>query len=652
MPVTPTYPGIYIQEVPSGVRTITGVSTSVAAFIDSFKRGPLNKAVQIFSFADFEREFGGLDATSEASYAIQQFFLNGGTQAWVIRVGANPLAAAKAEISSSIGGSAEFVVEAANPGTWGNNLRVKITKTSDMSFTMTVSEYADTTSQVPIRQEVFRNLTRDNARAIVNDPQSGSKLVRVTSANDIPLANGTYSGPHATGEATIPDSPTIGIIIVRQVIDSGTTREVRKTTDLKFPPEIERALPVSLAQIAPVLESAIRSADPELDAAALQLFAGIKVEVVSNQLVVTSGSGSPSDTITFVDNRTERALLLTTAATANVQEYQLGQSSTDPSAHVGGIPGTDGTPPGSTELIGDLNTKSGLYALEDVELFNVLCIPRAAMVSSSDSNALTPSAAQAVMTMATAYCQRRRAFFLMDTPNNIQDPPAIRAWLAANDTLRSDHAAIFYPRVQIPDPLNQFRLRSVGASGTVAGLFARTDEARGVWKAPAGTDASLQNVAAFDYTLTDAENGALNPLAINCLRNFPIYGNICWGARTLDGSDAAASEYKYVPVRRLALFIEESLFRGLKWVVFEPNDEPLWAQIRLNVGAFMNNLFRQGAFQGVMPQQAYEVKCDRTTTTQNDINLGIVNIEVKFAPLKPAEFVVLKIQQLAGQIAT
>jgi uncharacterized protein len=154
------------------------------------------------------------------------------------------------------------------------------------------------------------------------------------------------------------------------------------------------------------------------------------------------------------------------------------------------------------------------------------------------------------------------------------------------------------------------------------------------------------------YSLTDRENGVLNQLGINCLRTFPAYGTVVWGARTREGSDQDASEWKYIPVRRLALYIEESLYRGTQWVVFEPNDEPLWAQIRLNIGAFMNNLFRQGAFQGRTPQDAYFVKCSSETTTQNDINLGIVNIIVGFAPLKPAEFVVIKIQQIAGQIAT
>ena len=256
------------------------------------------------------------------------------------------------------------------------------------------------------------------------------------------------------------------------------------------------------------------------------------------------------------------------------------------------------------------------------------------------------------MTAAINYCEQRRAFFLIDTPTGIDEVQEVKQFLEDNATLRNKNAALYFPRIQIPDPLNDFKLRSVGASGTMAGLYAATDAARGVWKAPAGVDVKLKNVAQLDIRLSDPENGTLNPLAINCLRNFPVYGHVAWGARTLVGADQMASEWKYIPVRRTALFLEESLYRGTKWVVFEPNDEPLWAQIRLNLGAFMQNLFRQGAFQGSTPREAYFVKCDKETTTQNDINLGIVNIVVGFAPLKPAEFVVIKIQQMAGQIAT
>ena len=235
---------------------------------------------------------------------------------------------------------------------------------------------------------------------------------------------------------------------------------------------------------------------------------------------------------------------------------------------------------------------------------------------------------------------------LRDSLTGIQD------WLTQNATLRSSYAALYFPRPQIPDPLNGYRLRPVAPSGTIAGLYAQTDGTRGVWKAPAGTAATLTNVAALTYTMTDAENGVLNPQAINCLRSLPVYGNVCWGARTLDGADQLASDWKYTPVRRLALYIEASLYQGTQWVVFEPNDEPLWSQIRLNVGTFMRGLFQQGAFQGSTPNSAYFVKCDSDTTTQADINLGVVNILVGFAPLKPAEFVILQIQQIAGQIPT
>jgi phage tail sheath protein FI len=256
-----------------------------------------------------------------------------------------------------------------------------------------------------------------------------------------------------------------------------------------------------------------------------------------------------------------------------------------------------------------------------------------------------------------AYCVSRRAILIVD-------PPA--AWGANKETAAATakaklgdlgltgeaarNAALYFPRVTESDPLLDGQLDTFAPSGLVAGVMARTDVQRGVWKAPAGLDAAVNGIQGLQANLNDQENGLLNPLGINVLRTFPVAGRVVWGARTLRGADQLADDYKYVPVRRTALYIEESLYRGLKWVVFEPNDEPLWAQIRLNAGAFMHNLFRLGAFQGKTPQEAYFVKCDKETTTQNDINLGIVNIVVGFAPLKPAEFVIIQLQQIAGQI--
>jgi phage tail sheath protein FI len=302
---------------------------------------------------------------------------------------------------------------------------------------------------------------------------------------------------------------------------------------------------------------------------------------------------------------------------------------------------------GAAALLGqetsELPVNAGIHELERIapNIFNLLCIPAAA--------ALSPNSMKTVWAEAATLCEDRRAFLLVDIPDDVKTITSMIDWINGDTKPQTNYAAVYFPRLEVPDPLKGNDLRSVGPSGTLAGIYARTDAERGVWKAPAGIEAVLRN-ASLPTKLTDLENGALNPIGANVLRSFPIYGNIVWGARTLEGSDQQASEWKYVPVRRTALFIEESLYQGLKWVVFEPNDEPLWSQIRLNVGAFMQGLFRQGAFAGKTPREAYLVKCDSETTTQADVNLGIVNIIVGFAPLKPAEFVIIKLQQMAGQI--
>ena len=287
--------------------------------------------------------------------------------------------------------------------------------------------------------------------------------------------------------------------------------------------------------------------------------------------------------------------------------------------------------------------KHGLYALAQADLFNLLCIPPYTIDGDADA---------VVVSAATAYCERRRAIHLIDPPSAWKTKDDAKAGIVDFPDARSKNAALYFPRLKQPNLLRENRIEVFAPCGAVAGVMARTDTQRGVWKAPAGLDATLSGVPQLALNLTDAENGELNPLGINCLRAFAAAGRVVWGSRTLRGADQLADEWKYLPVRRTALFIEESLYRGTQWVVFEPNDEPLWSQIRLNVGAFMHGLFRQGAFQGQSPRDAYFVKCDKETTTQTDIDSGIVNIAVGFAPLKPAEFVVIRLQQIAGQIQT
>jgi phage tail sheath protein FI len=298
------------------------------------------------------------------------------------------------------------------------------------------------------------------------------------------------------------------------------------------------------------------------------------------------------------------------------------------------------------EIVGSAAAKTGMHALLKADLFNLLCIPP--LTFTHDPAGATPAGRMQVdvpmdvWKAAAKLCADERALLIVDAPAN---------WTVANaptstgiDTFSAiarKNAALYFPRIRVSNPLHGYQLEDFAPCGTVAGVMARTDAARGVWKAPAGVEANLQGVLGLSINqqpagLTDLENGQLNPVGINCLRNLPGIGHVVWGARTLEGADKLASQWKYVPVRRLALFLEESLYRGTQWVVFEPNDEPLWAQIRLNLGGFLHTLFRQGAFQGATPREAYFVKCDKETTTQTDIDNGIVNIVVGFAPLKPA----------------
>ena len=311
--------------------------------------------------------------------------------------------------------------------------------------------------------------------------------------------------------------------------------------------------------------------------------------------------------------------------------------------------GDDGIDVTPTEYQGKELNSSGLWALQNEE-FNILCIPPPTRDLDTDNG---------VYGQGLQLCVVKRAMLLVDSPAAWADVQAAaiaveNATKGINDLNLSGtnarNAALFFPRVEQSDAMRDGQTDTFVPCGIIAGIMARTDTARGVWKSPAGIDASLNGILGLQIDLSDDQNGQLNPIAVNCLRSFPITGRVVWGTRTMRGADELADDYKYIAVRRTALYIEESLYRGTKWVVFEPNDEPLWAQIRLNVGAFMHNLFRQGAFQGTTPKDAYLVKCDRETTTQNDINLGVVNILVGFAPLKPAEFVIIQLQQLAGQI--
>ncbi|HEY6347348.1 MAG TPA: phage tail sheath C-terminal domain-containing protein [Bryobacteraceae bacterium] len=503
MPPVLNYPGVYIEELQSAVHTITGVATSIAAFVGWAPQGSTTAPVLVQSFSDYQRGFGGtngLDSRSYLGYAVNQFFANGGQQAYIVRLVWTDAATATA---ANVGGT--LTLWASSPGQWANGIQIAITVPSSGVFNIQVLDASNN------QLENFLNLTVNSAVPVIDNDSQYITFINPATGNP-------------PGSISMPSAAT------------GTLAG-------------------------------------GVDGTVLQPKDGVNGNGNFETALNASGSGT------------------------------------------------------------------GVHLLDQVPIFNLLCVPGEADESTISS--------------LESYCNTKRAFYIVDAPQtatvtNLGSGPigAAGHGLSGNS---SDHAAYYFPWIQAPDPLASNRPRMFPPSGSIAGIYAYTDANRGVWKAPAGIDAALSGVSGLQYVLTDLQNGTLNVNAVNCLRQFQVYGDVVWGARTLQGSDQVGSQWKYVPIRRLALYLESSLYDGTQWVVFEPNDETLWGQIRLNVGSFMQGLFLQGAFQGTTPQQAYFVKCDAENNPQSSIDQGVVNILVGFAPLYPAEFVVIQIQQMAGQ---
>ncbi|SHI50677.1 phage tail sheath family protein [Streptomyces sp. 3214.6] len=610
MPVNVTYPGVYVDEVKSSVRTITGVPTSVAAFVGYAPRGPADRPVHITGWADYEAVFGGLQANCPMSYAVYQFYLNGGSEAEIVRVvkqdlmvaqlklPAGPLATAATQPASTPAPAAAGGSGGGGGGGGGDG--------------------GDNAAPSGTSGEGATPEDKKKGKGAADTSGSGK-----AAASSTPSSGATPSAP-TPAAVLVAASPGRWGLNLRARVDYDTSEG-------KDTPDSARKLfnltvhDVETRAQERYLNISIEPGSPRNLETVLQSSRLVRVETLTPTMPTANPDPDPKDPDPF--NSTTDGKPCYYAATGDADEDERPH---DVEAYLG-------------LKAGFMAKKMGLYQLLKTDIFNILCLPDVDGIGDAAKN---------LKDAAQKLCVDRRAILLVDPPPSWTGD--LDTVLGELDEVQGDesdkNAAVYYPRILAPDPLLDGALRPFPPCGVMAGVLARTDVQRGVWKAPAGTDASLSGVSDLEVPLTDLEIGRLNPVGVNCLRRLPAAGPVAWGARTLRGADRLADEWKYLPVRRLALFIEESLFRGTQWVVFEPNDEPLWASVRLNVGAFMNSLFRAGAFQGRTPQEAYLVKCDKDTNPQNDIDRGIVNIHVGFAPLKPAEFVIVHIQQLAGQI--
>ncbi len=532
MSVNTSYPGLYIQELQSNSQAVAPSPTSIAAFIGyshPYKTDAFGVAQQIFSFTDFETYFGGLFASglidSALGRAVYQFFINGGSTAYV--VGLQPcLAAAGGASATRFGlgvGEIQFIQDVPLPG---GGIR------------FTAKEPVDT---IPMTIQI------------------ANVLPAPTSTFDVIITYGPVIEPHR------------GLSVSTASINSINTTS-------------------SLVQVAPIPPSTTY---------------GTAVPTAAATYTFKTAPPSPPTPSNYATSYVASDFLAVFAASSS---------------------------------------------LDNVEILNLVVVP-----GNCDNQ---------VVAAALAFAERKRAFAIIDPPpqspasgSSTAAPQPIQYWMSGlnvgNYMLpESQNGALYFPYLMSGDPVTSENI-PVAPSGFVAGMYAQTDASRGVWKAPAGLAAVLKNTTGPvpSGALNDPQQGVLNLESINCMRQFSAIGTVVWGSRTLVAANVAYQQSRYVPVRRMTLFIEQSLLSSLRWVVFEPNDEPLWIAIKNSIESFLLSLYRQQALQGSSPSEAFKVTCDSTTTTSDDQALGIVNIVVAFAPLKPAEFVVIKIAQLAGQSA-
>lgn len=624
MPVQTTYPGVYIVEQISSSHVISGVSTSVTAFVGAARKGPSDTPTAIGSYADFVRTFGDpVDATDHPmGYAVSHFFANGGSQAIVVRALASDAVAASLPLTDANG--VTITLTAKSRGGWANGtgsgaaqtgifvaVSVAATNPNDR-FTLTISSWAPGIGAASLlARETWKELSMSpNNPRYVATVLAGSALVSATvtgaetntsegyseSKND--LSAGVVGLAHRTLRVSIDQGAPQDLVL----FPAGTAADSHNTGDL-----------VTF-----------------INAAGLALTASDD----GGKLALTSHTHGPDSAVVVgLSGAQDASSLLTMGVAAGGTEISGSAADRPPATAATGLAnGTDGSNVDAHAIV-SATEGEGMLALDVLNFprFNLLCLPGVTSIN-----------VDAVST-ALAYCQTQNAFLLVDPDPSVTQASAVGA--AGLFAAEGQHGALYWPRLITPDSTSS----GLPPCGALAGIMARTDSQRGVWKAPAGLAAGVAGAIGVAYPTSDKASGDLNPFGINVLRSFPGAGLVVWGSRTLAGSDLRGDPFKYVPVRRITDYIEASLYLGTQFAVFEPNDPVLWGQLRLAVGAFMRGLFRQGAFQQSESQaesDSFFVTCDATVNPQSEIDAGRVNIVVGFAPLKPAEFVVVTITQI------
>jgi phage tail sheath protein FI len=678
-----THPGIYSREGSSDVPRIAAAPTSVALFVGPTRGGIDAHPVRLQSFDDFQHAFGGLSRTSNLSYSVLHFFQNGGGEAFVVRVPANAALPARTALQQDGVSAMGLTVTALGSGAAGNHIFLEID-----GFGVGGNPFAADPSDAPAHDRRLFNLTVHDrvtgrterfddlstaaggaryAPSVVNNPATGSRLVSiaVTPGGNGPQMTGTVhriGAAPAAGAAFAAD--VCGRLSVERRGADGAPDPTLSVTNLAVTAfAAGSARPASPTELASRLEDALNAAIRADDQASARLAgAGIEAQAVEEGAFLrlrlsaprpgAAVAGRVHDATVSLGPPASGASLIATyalgaALVSNPSRYQLGQpyvGSQMADAPQAGADGDASGQPGSEVFLAAVAALDGLNPF-----FNILCLPDLARARAEEPHIALHANAITIYAEAARICARKFAFLLVDPPPDVTDAGRAKAWRLNRFTFQSSHAAAFFPTIRVDDPLEPGAIRTHPPSGAIAGLMARIDAQSGVWSAPAGAKATLAGVHGPSVELTDAEQGLLNPVAVNVIRRFPVHGTVNFGARTVEGSDVLGSEWKYIPIRRTASFILRSLSEALITAVHRPNGPELWAQLRLNATAFMQGLHRQGAFRGVSEREAFFVACGPDTMTPEDIQNGVVNMAVGFAPLRPAEFVIINLSQMLEQ---
>ncbi len=614
-------PGVYVEEVDRGSKPIEGVGTAVAAFVGFTEKGPRD-AQLVTSWEQYRTVYGDFIEGAYLPTSVYGYFLNGGTRAYIMRIApaiglpqGNPNRSALEITPLLSAGDEPVTVKVVNGSSAG---RYKLTV-----------QRGDVT-------ETFDDLSSDKkdkaaryVENIVNDPAKGSKMVRVHDASGnrdaaearAPKA-GTYSFASGDGKPAAELPPPQVQMHARSAADVPAL-EVRPAAG------VTKAVTVEVVDIAgqDELFKLLFKTDTETESFDVSFKKGPQyLETVVN------GTKSGSKLAKVKDLAADKEISpADKRPAAGKAELSVAHVETKPAGKVS---------VSSADFTGDVMARTGVAGLEALDDVTMVAMPD--LMSLYMKGQMDLKGLQVVQTAMMNHCESmRNRVAILDAPPDM-NPQQIRNWRLNEANYDSKYAAMYYPWIEIDNPVEKGKTMFSPPSGHMAGVWARNDAERGVHKAPANE--IVRGAVGLERQITMGEQDGLNPEGINCIRAFPGRGVRVWGARTLSSDPS----WRYLNVRRLFNFVEASIDRGTQWVVFEPNDFDLWARIRRDINSFLYQVWSSGALFGQSPDQAYFIKCDAEINTPASIDSGMVITEIGIAPVKPAEFVIFRIGQLSA----